>query len=209
MYLLILILMIIGYLFGCINGSQIVGKYKNIDIKNNGMKNPGASNTTVLLGWKYGIVVACIDIFKATISLVIAAYLLDRYLVSFELQMLLLYINALFVVIGHNFPFTMNFKGGKGTASFFGILLYIDWKIAILGLIVLLLFAFVTNYFVTGTLMLYVSFITYTAYTSGRGPTVVVFLLFVIFIFKHVENFRRILNNEEVKLSSLFRKEAS
>lgn len=119
MYLLILILMIIGYLFGCINGSQIVGKYKNIDIKNNGMKNPGASNTTVLLGWKYGIVVACIDIFKATISLVIAAYLLDRYLVSFELQMLLLYINALFVVIGHNFPFTMNFKGGKGTASFF------------------------------------------------------------------------------------------
>lgn len=209
MYLLILILMIIGYLFGCINGSQIVGKYKNIDIKNNGMKNPGASNTTVLLGWKYGIVVACIDIFKATISLVIAAYLLDRYLVSFELQMLLLYINALFVVIGHNFPFTMNFKGGKGTASFFGILLFIDWKIAILGLIVLLLFAFVTNYFVSGTLMLYVSFITYTAYTSGRGPTVVVFLLFVIFIFKHVENFRRILNNEEVKLSSLFRKEAS
>lgn len=209
MYLLILILMIIGYLFGCINGSQIVGKYKNIDIKNNGMKNPGASNTTVLLGWKYGIVVACIDIFKATISLVIAANLLDRYLVSFELQMLLLYINALFVVIGHNFPFTMNFKGGKGTASFFGILLFIDWKIAILGLIVLLLFAFVTNYFVSGTLMLYVSFITYTAYTSGRGPTVVAFLLFVIFIFKHVENFRRILNNEEVKLSSLFRKEAS
>ena len=52
----------------------------------------------------------------------------------------------------------MNFKGGKGTASFFGILLYIDWKIAILGLIVLLLFAFVTNYFVTITLMLYVFF---------------------------------------------------
>lgn len=209
MYLLIFIIMMIGYLFGCINGSQIVGKMKNIDIKNNGMKNAGATNTTVLLGWKFGVLVAFIDVFKATISLFVTAYLLQNYVVSYDLQILLLYVNALFVVIGHNFPLTMSFKGGKGTASFFGILLYFDWKIAVIGLILLLLFAVVTNYFVTGTLVLYISFITYTAYTTGRGPTVVAFLLAVLFMVKHMENFRRIMNNEEVKLSSLYRKEAS
>lgn len=209
MYLLIFIIMMIGYLFGCINGSQIVGKMKNIDIKNNGMKNAGATNTTVLLGWKFGVLVAFIDVFKATISLFVTAYLLQNYVVSYDLQILLLYVNALFVVIGHNFPLTMSFKGGKGTASFFGILLYFDWKIAVIGLILLLLFAVVTNYFVTGTLVLYISFITYTAYTTGRGPIVVAFLLAVLFMVKHMENFRRIMNNEEVKLSSLYRKEAS
>src|SRR5690625_840304 len=154
MYLLIII---IGYLFGCINGSQIIGKYKNVNIKNNGMKNAGATNTTVLLGWKYGFIVAGIDVFKAIISLVFVAVIVSHYHLTFEMQMIFLYVNALFVVIGHNYPLTMNFKGGKGTASLFGVLLFLDWKFAVFGLFILLLFAFVTNYFVLGTFMLYVS----------------------------------------------------
>ena|SRR5690625_4745156 len=206
MYLLIII---IGYLFGCINGSQIIGKYKNVNIKKSGMKNAGASNTTVLLGWKYGFIVAFIDVCKAIASLVIVAFILNKYNVLLEWQMLLLYINALFVVIGHNFPLTMHFNGGKGTASFFGVLLFLDWKFAVLGLFILLLFAFVTNYFVTGTFMLYISFITFTAYSFGRGTTYVAFLFTILFLIKHTENFKRIINKEEVKLSTIFRREAS
>lgn len=207
MYLLMIV--IIGYLFGCIHGSQIVGKYKKINIKKNGMKNAGASNATLLLGWKYGFIVAFIDVFKAIVSLLIVAALLNKFNVLFEMQILLLYVNALFVVIGHNFPLQMSFNGGKGTASLFGVLLYIDWKFAVMGLIILLLFAFVTNYFVTGTLMLYLSFIAYTFYTIGRAPTFVACLFTVLFFIKHAENFKRIVNKEEVKLSTLFRKEAS
>ncbi|MBO1002367.1 glycerol-3-phosphate acyltransferase [Pseudogracilibacillus auburnensis] len=207
MYLLMIV--IIGYLFGCIHGSQIVGKYKKINIKKNGMKNAGASNATLLLGWKYGFIVAFIDVFKAIVSLLIVAALLNKFNVLFEMQILLLYVNALFVVIGHNFPLQMSFNGGKGTASLFGVLLYIDWKFAVMGLIILLLFAFVTNYFVTGTLMLYLSFIAYTLYTFGRAPTFVACLFTVLFFIKHAENFKRIVNKEEVKLSTLFRKEAS
>lgn len=206
MYLLIVI---IGYLSGCINGSQIVGKFKKVNIKKNGMKNAGASNTTVLLGWKYGFIVAFIDVFKAVISLMLAAMLLNKYNVLFDMQILLLYVNALFVVIGHNFPLTMHFNGGKGTASFFGVLLFLDWKFAVMGLIILLLFAIVTNYFVLGTFMLYVSFITYTAYTFGRSVTYIAFLFTILFLIKHAENFKRIMNKKEVKLSTLFRREAS
>lgn len=207
MYLLIVI--VIGYLFGCIHGSQIVGKYKAINIKKSGLKNAGASNTTLLLGWRYGFIVAFIDVTKAILSLLLVAILLNKYNVLFEVQILLLYVNALFVVIGHNFPLQMNFNGGKGTASLFGVLLYIDWKFAVLGLLILLLFAFVTNYFVTGTLMLYLSFITYTGYTFGRGPMFIACLFTALFFVKHTENFKRIMNKEEMKLSTLFRREAS
>ena len=208
MYLL-LVTIIIGYMFGCLNGAQIVGKYKNINIRNSGSKNAGASNTTVLLGWRYGFIVAFIDVMKAVISLVVIAIILDKYTFLFEIQILLLYINALFVVVGHNFPITMNFKGGKGTASFFGVLLFLNWKFAVMGLVILLIFAFVSNYFVTGTFMLYLSFIMYTAYTFGRGATYIAFLFTILFIVKHRENFKRIMNKEEVKLSTLFRRQAS
>ena len=208
MYLL-LVTIIIGYMFGCLNGAQIVGKYKNINIRNSGSKNAGASNTTVLLGWRYGFIVAFIDVMKAVISLVVIAIILDKYTFLFEIQILLLYINALFVVVGHNFPSTMNFKGGKGTASFFGVLLFLNWKFAVMGLVILLIFAFVSNYFVTGTFMLYLSFIMYTAYTFGRGATYIAFLFTILFLVKHRENFKRIMNKEEVKLSTLFRRQAS
>ncbi|HLS65635.1 MAG TPA: glycerol-3-phosphate acyltransferase [Pseudogracilibacillus sp.] len=208
MYLFIVIVMI-GYLVGCINGSQIIGKFKQINIKQSGMKNAGATNTTLVLGWRYGFIVAFIDVIKATLSLAITAFILSYYNVMFETAVLLLYVNAMAVVVGHNYPITMSFKGGKGTASLFGILLYFDWKFAVTGLFILLIFAFMTNYFVIGTFVLYLSFIIYTAYTFGGGTTYVAFLLTVLFLVKHTENFRRILNKEEMKLSTLFRREAS
>jgi len=207
--LYIIIIILLGYLFGCLNGSQMIGKLKNINIKQNGMKNAGATNTTVLLGWKFGFIVAFIDIIKAVISLMVATVFLNKVGVAIEWHVLLLYVNALFVIVGHNYPIQMSFNGGKGTASLFGVLLFIDWKFAVLGLFILLLFAIVTNYFVTGTLMLYLSFIGYSFYYFGRGPATIAFLFTMLFVMKHVENAKRIINKEEVKVTSLFRREVS
>src|SRR5699024_3438750 len=207
--LYIIIIILLGYLFGCLNGSQMIGKLKNINIKQNGMKNAGATNTTVLLGWKFGFIVAVIDIIRAVISLMVATIFLNIVGVAIEWHVLLLYVNALFVVVGHNYPIQMSFNGGKGTASLFGVLLFIDWKFAVLGLFILLLFAIVTNYFVTGTLMLYLSFIGYSFYYFGRGPATIAFLFTMLFVVKHVENAKRIVNKEEVKVTSLFRREVS
>lgn len=187
----------------------MIGKLKNINIKQNGMKNAGATNTTVLLGWKFGFIVAFIDIIKAVISLMVATVFLNKVGVAIEWHVLLLYVNALFVIVGHNYPIQMSFNGGKGTASLFGVLLFIDWKFAVLGLFILLLFAIVTNYFVTGTLMLYLSFIGYSFYYFGRGPATIAFLFTMLFVMKHVENAKRIINKEEVKVTSLFRREVS
>ncbi|WP_010529351.1 glycerol-3-phosphate acyltransferase [Lentibacillus jeotgali] len=203
----VLIVSLIGYLSGCIHGSQVVGKYKKMDIKNTGVKNSGASNTTILLGWKYGILVALIDIFKATLSILMVLYLLEGQGITGAAQTLLVYINALFIIVGHNHPVTMKFSGGKGTASLIGVLLAIDWKIAVIGIAILLLFTLATDYLVVGVLFMYVSFLVTTYLSFGIEPTMVVVLLSVMSIMKHMENYKRILNKEETTISSMFRKE--
>jgi len=205
----LIIICVIGYLFGCIHGSQIVGNYKNINIKKNGMKNAGASNTTLLLGWKYGIIVALIDVFKAIFSILLVMIVLNYYGVIHEAQIIYIYINALFVIIGHNYPMTMNFNGGKGTASFIGLILMIDWKIAFIGLFILLLLSFATDYLVIGVLSMYISFIGFTYYSFGIFPVLIAVLLFALSVMKHMENYKRIMSKEEIKLSSFLRKEAS
>lgn len=203
----VLIVSLIGYLFGCLHGSQVVGKYKKMDIKNAGVKNSGASNTTILLGWRYGVLVALIDIFKATLSILLVLYLLESRGITGPAQTLLVYINALFIIVGHNHPITMKFSGGKGTASLVGILLAIDWKIAIIGIGILLFFTMATDYLVVGVLFMYVSFLVTTFLFFGIEPTLVVVLLSIMSIMKHMDNYKRIINKEETKISSMFRKE--
>ncbi|WP_188456086.1 glycerol-3-phosphate acyltransferase [Virgibacillus oceani] len=203
-----LLSIVIGYLFGSIHGSQLVGKYKKIDIKNAGVKNAGASNTTILLGWKYGIFVALIDIFKATLSIILLLFILNEYGITGDTQTLLVYINALFVIIGHNYSIAMKFSGGKGTASLVGALLAIDWKIAVIGIGILLILTFATDYLVIGVLFMYISFLVTTYYFFGIEPAVIVILLSVLSIMKHMENYKRIIAKEEKKLSSFFQKDA-
>lgn len=205
----ILLTMLIGYLFGCLHGSQIIGKLKRVNVKTSGSKNAGATNTVILLGWKYGAFVAFVDIFKAIISFLLVALMLHKYNVLFEIQVILLYLNALFVVIGHNFPLTMNFKGGKGTASFLGFLLCLDWKFTVVAFGVFLIVALMTKYFVFGTFMAYVAFIVYTLTIFGRGPLFIAVLFTMLFLFRHIENFKGVVNKEEMKISTMFRREVS
>ncbi|MFC4559961.1 glycerol-3-phosphate acyltransferase [Virgibacillus kekensis] len=200
------IVSLIGYLFGCCHGSQIIGKCKRINIKNEGVKNSGASNTTIILGWKFGILVALIDIFKATLAILLVLYILNGQGIEGERQTLLVYITALFIILGHNYPVTMKFSGGKGTASLVGVLLAIDWKIALIGIGILLLFTLSTDYLVIGVLFMYISFLVTTYIFFGIEPAMVVVLLSVLSIMKHMENFKRIRMRTETKLSTMFRK---
>ncbi len=205
----LLFICLIGYLFGCIHGSQIIGNYKNVNIKKSGVKNAGASNTTLVLGWKYGVIVALIDVCKAIISILFIIFLLNHYGISQETQIVYIYLNALFVIIGHNYPITMKFSGGKGTASFFGLMLMIDWKTFLIGFCILLILAFATDYLVIGVLSMYISFVFYTYFSYGWLPVLIAFCLLSLSLMKHIENYRRILNNQEIRLSSFLRNQTS
>lgn len=204
-----LVASVCGYLFGCINGSQLIGKYKQVSVKQEGMKNAGATNTTLVLGFKYGLAVLFIDIMKVIFSLLFISILLNENNVALDMHMLLLYINGFFVILGHNFPATMNFSGGKGTAAFYGFLLYIDWRFAVMGFIMMLIFAFISNYFVVGTFLVYISFNAYTTFTFDSSIIFISLLFTFLFLIMHKENYKRIIQQEEIKVSALLHREAS
>lgn len=204
-----IIFIIIGYLIGCIHGSKVAQFLSGVDLKKTGHGNAGASNATLSLGWKYGILVALIDIGKGFAAVLCALYYFTSNASQFtEVQMwLLTYAIAASVILGHNFPFHMGFKGGKGTASIIGILLAIDWKIALFALMLFVILSLTTNYLIIGVLVFYIVFCTATyLWIPGIGPTMIAIVLFGIALMLHIENIKRLIQGTEPKVTSAFKK---
>lgn len=193
-----LVCIVIGYLFGCIHGSTIVGKLKKVNIKESGVKNAGASNTTIVLGWKYGIIVALIDIGKGVLPVLFMKNWLNSYFLDGSTYDLLIFLIGASVIIGHIYPVTMKLNGGKGTASMIGVALAIDWKVGLIGLILLVLITLLSDYLVIGVLVMYLSWVILT-YMFGYPlhATLITFALTVLCIIKHLENWKRIQNKTE------------
>ena len=130
---------LIGYCFGCLNPAAWVGKKKNVDLSKSGTKNLGATNTALVLGQKAGWFVLVFDMFKSIFS-----YRLARWI--FPNLALAGLIAGLGVLVGHCFPVTMGFQGGKGLASFGGLVLAHDPLIFCVLLTLGIVLAFVMDY---------------------------------------------------------------
>lgn len=201
--------LIIGYLLGSLHGSSIAQLISGINVKKEGVKNSGASNAAIVLGWKFGALVAFIDIFKGMFAVLGLRLLLGQSTVSPEMMWTLLFVMSAAVVIGHNFPFYMNFDGGKGTASIIGVMLALDWKLGLAGGLLLVACAIATDYLVVGVLVLYGMLFAIAYFPAdGTWPLLTAFGLFAMAFWKHIENIKRIKNGTESKVSSVFRKKA-
>ena len=202
-----LLCFLIGYVLGCIHGSKIAQFLSGVDLKKTGHGNAGASNATLSLGWKYGILVAVIDIGKGVIAIMgIHMYLADTTFFNLEQIWLLTYSIAAGVILGHNFPFHMGFNGGKGTASIIGILLAVDWKIGLFALLLFVILSFATNYLIVGVLEFYLVFCTATyLWIPGIGPTLIAIGLFIISFILHIENINRLIQGTEPKVTAAFK----
>lgn len=194
-----------GYLLGCFQTSFILSKFiKKQDIRNLGNGNAGASNTTVVYGWKFGIIVAVIDILKATLAVSIIR-LAFRNNSTTDALYFLLYLNTISVILGHNYPFYMNFKGGKGTASLIGALLALDIRIAIIGILAIVIISLASNYIALGTLSLVLSFTLSTyIFGYGSGCLVIALTITLLSIIKHWINFQNIRKGTEHKVRKFF-----
>ena len=107
----IILSIFLGYIFGCIQTSYFIGKFRfQVDVKSAGSKNAGASNGVMLFGWKYGIFIGLVDIFKAYIPTV---FILTLY----PNNMLLASLAGGGAILGHIYPFFMGFNGGKGALA--------------------------------------------------------------------------------------------
>ena len=141
-----LILIICAYLIGSIPTALLVSrKFFGIDIRDYGSGNMGATNTFRVLGSKYGTIVMIADILKGVCA--VALYNLIPFYLHNELERTNFMIGlGLSAVVGHVFPLFANFKGGKGVATLFGMLLAIQPVIAGSCVGVFLLALFLTRY---------------------------------------------------------------
>ena len=147
---------IISYLLGNISGGMIFGKLLfNKDIRDYGSKNAGTTNALRVFGIKAGALTFIVDVLKSLLACFIGMKLLG-------LSGILL--AGIFVVIGHNWPIFLNFKGGKGIASSFGFIIFLDYKIAIVAILIFVTIVILTKYIslasmITTTLVLPISHI--------------------------------------------------
>ena len=141
-----LLLIIFAYLIGSIPTALIVSRrFFDIDIRNYGSGNMGATNTFRVLGSKYGTVVMIVDILKGMAA--IALYNLIPYYLTHEFERTNFMIGlGIAAVLGHVFPIFANFRGGKGVATLFGMLLAMQPVIAISCVGVFLVVLFLTRW---------------------------------------------------------------
>jgi len=190
---------VLGYLLGCSNMAYYIGKAKHKDLRSAGSNNLGASNAAVLLGWGAGITVAIHDIAKAAIAVLLAKLWFPQ----------LEYAGAaagVAAVLGHIFPFYLKFKGGKGLASFFGMTLGLNWKLALMVAAVILLATVITDYIVIGTFSAIVLVPAYMGlFAHNLMLAAIICIASAVIFYKHRENIGRILRKEEIGLRSTIR----
>ena len=185
-----------AYLLGCSNLAWYISKIKKVDIRTGGSGNLGASNATVLLGWRAGIAVALHDIGKSALAVILARLLFPG----------LPHISAVAgvaSVLGHIFPFYLKFKGGKGFASYIGMTLALNWKLAMVIAVLVLLITVITDYIVLGTTM---TIVTVPVYLGIAEHSLLLALILCIatftILYKHRMNYVRICRGTEIGLRS-------
>ena len=190
---------LLGYLLGCSNLAYYISRARRYDIRQSGTGNLGASNATVLFGWKAGVAVAVHDAGKALLAVLLAKLLFPDLEHAGAAA-------GVAAVLGHNFPFYLNFKGGKGTASFVGLTLALNWKLALAILVILVLATVITDYIVIGTFSIIVTVPAYMGLFAHNLVLMAIICIasFAIF-FKHWENIGRLIRKEEIGLRSTIR----
>lgn len=203
-----IISLLIGYGCGLFQTSYIYGRMKGIDIREKGSGNAGTTNALRTLGKKAGIIVMVGDIVKCILAAVIVWLLFGRN--HPELDYLLRTWAGFGCIMGHNYPFYMGFRGGKGVACTAGFINTISWQMTIIGNILFFSNLFITHYVSLGSLMVGVMLLIGTIITGQLGMfhlsgpaqlemyVVVAVITLQIFI-RHRENIKRLLNGTERK----------
>ncbi|MBO7251548.1 MAG: glycerol-3-phosphate 1-O-acyltransferase PlsY [Oscillospiraceae bacterium] len=186
----------LGYLLGCSSMAYYIGCWKKKDIRTAGTGNLGASNATVLFGWGAGVAVAVHDIAKAFVAVWLAGLLFPQVVHAGAAA-------GVACVYGHIFPFYLKFKGGKGLASYFGLVLALNWKLAVLVAIVMVAITVISDFISLAAIVavVVVPVCVYLIY-HDLYLTLIVCAASVLMLYKHRENIVRIANGQEIGLRS-------
>ncbi len=207
-----------GYLFGLIQTSYIYGRMNGIDIRDHGSGNAGTTNALRVLGKKAGIIVFFGDLLKAVAACVITRIAINGIYPD-ELYLFMAY-TGIGVVLGHNFPFYLKFRGGKGIAATGGVIIgFLDPIMILTAAIVFFGVAALTRYVSLASILLVLTFFTEYIIFAFKGrfgfdfsdglshnamieSVIIVGIMTVMAIYRHRANIKRLINHEENKLGS-------
>ncbi|GIM31980.1 glycerol-3-phosphate 1-O-acyltransferase PlsY [Paraclostridium bifermentans] len=193
-----LIIILVSYFIGSISTSYIIAKrMMGVDIRTQGSGNAGSTNVLRTLGKKAGILTFVGDLLKGVIAVLIAKAIAT---IAHTDVATASYIAVVFVVIGHNWPIYLGFRGGKGVATSLGAMIAVNPVIALSCFAFFILIVYVTKYVSLGSVLgICTSPIIMFFIGNYKGLAVTLFLSASV-IFKHRENIKRLLNGTERKI---------
>ena len=190
--------LLLGYAMGCLNSAAWVGKRNHINLKEAGTGNLGATNTTMVLGRKAGAFVLFFDVAKSFIAARLARWLFPQLAVSGMLA-------SIGVILGHCFPITMHFSGGKGLAAFGGMILafnplmFVIVVLSGIGIMVLLDIGVAAP--LLGTVMF--PLLTYL-FSRDIPTTACAVIASAIILYTHLDNVNKTRAHSDVKVKNYF-----
>jgi len=203
----IAVLIVLAYLLGSVPTAVWVSKRLfGIDIREHGSGNAGATNTFRILGARAGTAVMIIDMLKGFIAVKLALF--APYSIHSEQSVNLQIFLGLFAVVGHIFPIWAEFKGGKGIATLFGMILSIQPLVAVSMVGVFMLMLYVTRYVSLSSITASIAF-PLMIFFIFREPELSyrIFAIATAFlvVLTHHKNINRLINGSESKVA-IFRK---
>lgn len=203
-----ILLLIAAYLLGSIPTAVWVGKrFYNIDVREHGSGNAGATNVFRVLGKKAGIPVLVVDVLKGLVAVTLAHLNKDisesEQLINFQLAL------GIAALVGHIFPVFASFRGGKGIATLLGVALAVQPYPALMSLVIFLVVLLATGYVSLGSMTAAIAFPLFIIFIfKVLSPALTIFsvAIAIIVLITHKKNIGRLLRNEESKVNLVKKK---
>lgn len=191
---------IIGYLLGSLSPAALLGKIKKQDMRSAGTKNLGASNALILLGKGSGIIVMVLDILKGFIAYRVGQALCPSLIWAG-------FLGGIFAIIGHIYPFYLKFKGGKGLATYGGIVLGFSPLMFLMLLLITLVLIIIINH---SAAMPFTAALVFPVLVYYKTQSICLALLAllsgVIIMITHFSNLKKAFNGQDMKIRDIIRK---
>ena len=188
-----LFILILAYIIGSIPTALIVGRiFFQIDIREHGSHNPGATNTLRVLGKQAAIAVLLVDVGKGALAALLP--------ILFQAELSPLY-PGLIAVIGHCFPLFAGFRGGKAIATTAGALLVANIWLFLIAYISFFLVIYITKYVFFGSISVGLALFLYAMIDSGYENDLLFFIFLLLLIFLHRSNIRNFIDKKEPKIT--------
>lgn len=189
----------LGYVLGCMNPAAWVGKRMHVDLKQEGTGNLGATNTTMVLGRKAGAFVLLFDVLKSFIAARLARWIFPHLAVAGMLA-------CIGTILGHCFPVTLHFSGGKGLAAFGGMILAYNPLVFVIVVISGICLMVLLDTGVAAPLLGTVLFPVLTYVFSHDLPTTFcASIASAIIFYTHLDNVQKTREKSDLKVHSYFR----